>query len=331
MGISLDKAELLAIFLETLLYGIFFTLYCVTLLVLHQRGHAGHTLRRKLVPVATILLVIATAHLTIDFVRIVQAFIEFKDANAYYARIAHPLHVAKTALYATQTVIGDGVIIWRCYVIYKKSLFVIIPTSILLAMNACAGYVVTWSLSKATPGSDIFETASAWITTFFVLTMCINVICTGAIVWRIYWTRRAVISAQGSLFPVALAIVESGAVYATGVLGSLIAYLTGSNGQYTALDVITPLVGIAFSLIILQIRFHLSSGSQNTSTSVTQPEIISWKQQRSRGAVSGMEQSSRGIPLQPLSIHITEQREEGYPAEAEKSIASESKRVSLSL
>ncbi len=42
--------------------------------------------------------------------------------------------------------------------------------------------------------------------------------------------------------PIAIIIVESGAIYASSVLVLLITYLAGSNGQYPVLDVITPLV-----------------------------------------------------------------------------------------
>jgi hypothetical protein len=37
-------------------------------------------------------------------------------------------------------------------------------------------------------------------------------------------------------------IIESGAIYTASVTALLISYLTGSNGQYPALDLITPLV-----------------------------------------------------------------------------------------
>lgn len=64
----------------------------------------------------------------------------------------------------------------------------------------------------------------------------------GAIVAKIWATHRSVTSASRSLFPVMAAIIESGAIYTIGVLGLLIAYLSGSNGQYPALDLVTPLV-----------------------------------------------------------------------------------------
>lgn len=40
--------------------------------------------------------------------------------------------------------------------------------------------VVTWSVSAAVPGRDIFQTASQYIEAFFIITMGLNFCCTGA-------------------------------------------------------------------------------------------------------------------------------------------------------
>jgi hypothetical protein len=42
--------------------------------------------------------------------------------------------------------------------------------------------------------------------------------------------------------PILIVIVESGAIYATGVLSILLAYLSGSNGQYAVLDAVSPIM-----------------------------------------------------------------------------------------
>ncbi|KAL4261801.1 hypothetical protein AB1N83_006450 [Pleurotus pulmonarius] len=304
MGIPLDKAKILAIFLETLLYGIFFTLFWLTLLVLILRGDGGQTQRRQLVPLGTVMMVIATAHLIIDFVRVVEAFVAKGnspiDANAYYEMISHPLHVVKTALYVTQTIIGDAVVIWRCYILLNQSLLVLIPNVIVLLVNAAAGYVVCWSLSQASPGSEIFQTASAWITTFFVLTMCINVTCTVAISWRIY-SARSPLSTQTSLTLVLLVVVESGALYASSVLALMVAYVSGSNGQYPALDVVTPLVGITFCLIILQIQLRFTSNAWSMSTTRNDMSTIIHSNKRRKHR----EDQTLAYPMQPLAVHVT--------------------------
>jgi len=41
--------------------------------------------------------------------------------------------------------------------------------------------------------------------------------------------------------PVLMAVVESGGLYASALLALLITYLSGSNGQFPALDVVTPI------------------------------------------------------------------------------------------
>ncbi|KAF9441585.1 hypothetical protein P691DRAFT_779751 [Macrolepiota fuliginosa MF-IS2] len=112
-------------------------------------------------------------------------------------------------------------------------------------------------MSTAVPGEDIFQTGTEWITVFFVLTMGLNLCCTGAIVAKIQWTKHRSATSSRTLFPVVAVIIESGAIYTTSVLGLLIAYLNNSNGQYAALDLVTPLVGVVYCLIVLQIRFQL--------------------------------------------------------------------------
>lgn len=89
--------------------------------------------RQLLIPVATLLLCVATAvsviikplgriaqhggllqHLIIDFVRALEAFV-FKvntiGADAYYSNLASPLDLASKALYITQTTLADGVVV----------------------------------------------------------------------------------------------------------------------------------------------------------------------------------------------------------------------------
>ncbi|KAH7912514.1 hypothetical protein BJ138DRAFT_1171904 [Hygrophoropsis aurantiaca] len=309
MNIPLDKANLLGLFLETFLYGIFFTLFCLTLVILRRKSE---TRRHTLIPVASALLAIATAHLIVDFVRALQAFIDHDtgSALAYYADLAHPLEIVKTALYVTQTFIGDSVIVWRCYVVHRRSLYVLIPGVMALLMNAAAGAVVCWSLSQAAPGSSVFKLAASWITTFFVLTMCINVICTASIAWRIYSARRF-IGGINTLLPVVIVTVESGALYACGVLAQLTSYLSGSNGQYPALDALTPLVGIVFSLIILQIHFHVGSITSTESTNIVSGTSISFRRTRygTQGDVDADIERSLQYSMQPVRVHITEERE----------------------
>ncbi|KAG2754407.1 hypothetical protein P692DRAFT_201928872 [Suillus brevipes Sb2] len=262
MGIPLDKASLLALFLETLFYGVFFTLYCLTISILLKKSGINQQL---LIPVATVLLCIATAHLIVDFVRILEAFVfkvDMISADVYYSNLAAPLEYAKTALYVTQTILADCVLVWRCYVLNNRSLLVAATGIIVLTTNAVTGYIIVWSLSLASSSSTVFTTAHSWITIFFTLTMVTSVTCTTLIAWRIYRTRRFTSGGLAAYLPIFIVVVESGAIYATGVLSILLTYLSGSNGQYAVLDAVSPIMGIVFCLIILQVHFQVGGNYQ---------------------------------------------------------------------
>ncbi|KAG1902638.1 uncharacterized protein F5891DRAFT_1143118 [Suillus fuscotomentosus] len=299
MGIPLDKASFLALFLETLFYGVFFTLYWLTLFVLFKKTGIQQQL---LVPVATLLLCIATAHLMIDFVRALEAFVFKVDtigANAYYSNLASPLDLASKALYITQTTLADGVVVWRCHVLNHKSRFVAIPGCIVLIVNAATGYYVVWSLSRAYALSNISTATSGCITTFYTLTMFVSVICTVSIAWRIYHTRRSMPGGLANLLPVFIVVIESGALYATSVLALLISFLVGSNGEYIMLGIIPPIVGITFCLIILQVHFHIG-GSSSTEQSSDVGGIFT-------NLFRGRSTRDHHFSMQRVAVHITEE------------------------
>ncbi|KAG2153618.1 uncharacterized protein EDB93DRAFT_227796 [Suillus bovinus] len=299
MGIPLDTASFLALFLETLLYGVFFTLYWLTIFVLFNKTGIQ---RQLLVPVATILLCIATAHLIIDFVRALEAFIFKVDtigADTYYSDLASPLDLASKALYITQTTLADGVVVWRCHVLNHKSRFVAILGCIVLVVNAATGYYVVWSLSRAYALSKVSAAASGCITTFYTLTMFVSVVCTISIAWRIYQTRRFMPGGLATLLPVFIVVIESGALYATSVLALLISFLVGSNGEYIMLAVIPPIVGITFCLIILQVQFHVGGHSSSEQSSEIGGILTN--------LFRGRNTRDHNFNMQRVAVHITEE------------------------
>lgn len=292
MDITLPQASLLALFLETLFYGVFLTLYWLTLVILLKKCGIQ---RNLLIPVATLLLCIATTHLIIDLVRALEAFVSSVHtvgADAYYSNLASPLELAKTALYITQPTIADAVLVWRCYVLNNRSLLVGIPGCIVLLTNGATGYYVVWSLSQAGVGSTVYTTAHGLITTFYTLTILINVICTTLISWRIYRSRRSISDGPAALLPVLIVIVESGALYAISVLALLLAFLTGSNGQYPAMDIAPPIVGIIFCLIILQVHFHVGNNPQPNSPPKTFTDFFGEQGEQ-----------NVGHSMEPMAVH----------------------------
>lgn len=308
MGIPLINAELLALFLETFAYAIFVLLDCVTIPILIWRRAEVARTSRILLPVAVLMLLIATAHIVIDFYRAYVAFTTGRSqpgdtSTTFYENLADPLFITKSALYWLQTTLGDSVIIWRCFIVFAKRWSVVVFPVLLMVPALVALVIILRTWSTSIPGTPIFFTATQWITAYFVITMCINLYCTGLIAWRIYNTGRFRPSA-GNMMPIIVVLIESGALYTSSVIAMLCSYLSGSNGQYPALDLITPLVGIVFCLIILQIRYHFSmpssaSASSNYRSGSNRAE---WGQHSDSGAPI--------YPLNPIAIEITTHREQ---------------------
>lgn len=327
MGISLDKAEFLSLFLETFMYGVFFTLCLITVIILVRLRKVGTKTERSLLPVAIIMLFLATGHIIIDFIRALDAFLLQKSEDQssvakYYGNLADPLFVSKTVLYWLQTMLGDSIIIWRCYIVYGRQWGAIGFPLVLLTAAFVSGVVILRTLTHFIPGATIFETGNDWITVFFVLTMVINIYCTCFITWRIYSTGR-LHPGFGNLMPVIVVLVESGAIYTSNIIAFLCAFLSHSNGQYAALDLITPVVGIVFCLIILQVKFHfgIRSAGSSTGSSVQQAPSRS-------GRFTGIHNGQATYPLAPLAIEITTHTEGPYAEDVDMEMGKKSQALS---
>ncbi|KAH9973355.1 hypothetical protein BGW80DRAFT_1459239 [Lactifluus volemus] len=263
--------------------------------------------RTRILPVSFLMLLVATMHIIILWVRGVLGFIVQKrgSTQAFYEDISDPTTLIKVSCMCLQMILGDAVVVWRLYVVYDKQLLVVIPAILLVTIYTAVACVTNTLMAKARPGTDIFHVAKSWITAYFSLTMSTNVICSGAIAWRIYLVGKP-LRRTTSLWPIIFIIVESSALYAIGVTAALASFLSGSNGQYIAVEALVPLVGIVFSLIVLQIRFHIDT-TTTTSSGSKLPQRGAWgRQSLCAGSGEELEFHVRPRSVQ-MAVHISKQ------------------------
>jgi hypothetical protein len=67
--------------------------------------------------------------------------------------------------------------------------------------------------------------------------------------------------------PVLLIIIDAGALYSFTLLAALIGFVNQSNGQFVVLDMIPPIISIAFYMVIL--RVGLAQSTRATSSTST--------------------------------------------------------------
>ncbi|KAK0460065.1 uncharacterized protein EV420DRAFT_249340 [Desarmillaria tabescens] len=279
-SISLEKANFVALVLEALLYGAFTVLFLAALWVIFQKRSGINV---KLLSTVIIIWILAT-HLILDIIRASEAFVGLTGRTAldYYSDLSNPLQAAKTAIYVTLTLVGDGFVIYRCYVVWNRTWYIVPGPLLLLCGTGVAGFGATVAFSHAAPGAEVFNFLPAivpWITGFISMTLCTNVVCTSLIAYRILSIQRAIhgLAQVNTARSALMMILESAAVYSASVISLMITYTLNSNAQYTVLDLTSPLIGITFTAIILRVSLGISSRdlSAFSQTTPNHPQRLS--------------------------------------------------------
>ncbi|KAI9573757.1 hypothetical protein HD554DRAFT_548895 [Boletus coccyginus] len=281
-GIPLDKAELLSVLLETLLYGFSLLMFGGTIwTLLSQRS--TRQVNRKMVTVACLLLLISTAHLVTHIIRVMYGLIFYRDTYTggpvvYFSDVSRWTFYVKNQLFIAQTLMGDGVILYRCYVVWQSKLVMIFPL-LLWCAAAVTGFMsgVT-SQHTGTTQSGIFRGAlNQWITSFWATALAANLLATILLISRIWYVNRK-FTGQGAsngwsqVRPILHIIVDAGAIYSLALVVALMCFVNQSNGHYVVLDMVTPIISITFYMVIIRVGLvaragqitHASLG--NTST-----------------------------------------------------------------
>ncbi|EKM79736.1 hypothetical protein AGABI1DRAFT_106122 [Agaricus bisporus var. burnettii JB137-S8] len=269
VDISLDLSKLAALLLESVVYGMFLVFYFILLYIAFWSQKSKDLLprRRYIIPIATLMLLVATAHLVIDFLRDVVALIPTEEGlvnDRFFKKLSHPYAILNWVLYGIQTLLGDAVLVWRCYVVCDKKWWILIPGGLILAVDIAVLGVVSHYLTF-TVGSAFIHFTKPWMTSWITLTSFLQILYSGAIVYQI--GRKF----NGSKHSTAVirAFVESSALYTLFALALLITFERASDADWVFIDMITPLVGVSFCLIIIQLHFQFGERVHQPSTLTT--------------------------------------------------------------
>ncbi|RDB17103.1 hypothetical protein Hypma_001901 [Hypsizygus marmoreus] len=144
MSLRFDGSQLAAAFSESLFYGIYIVLLvqCIEALLYRAKTRCESLVRP--VPItAAILFTTITAHWILDLLLAFEAFIRplgedhcttctsHNPAELVYLNYTDPKYVSLAALYVLSTLIGDGFMIYRLYIIWSRNVLIIIPSTIL--------------------------------------------------------------------------------------------------------------------------------------------------------------------------------------------------------
>jgi len=222
---------------------------------------------------ALALYAIATAHLTVDAYAIVKAFITYRDAPggpmAYFGDFSKVVNLLRPLFYALETLLGDFCLIYRCSLVWQHNIWIITLPILLWICCAVTGIGTIISYTKVSSEGQVFS-IGGWNAIFFATTLATNVICTSMIAFRIWSVDRAVgkyRETKSTLKPVLAIVIESGAIYSASLMILLINYFSHNWVYFLLPQLITPIIGIVFSMIFVRMGLSLAwqNGSQNSS------------------------------------------------------------------
>ncbi|OAX36780.1 hypothetical protein K503DRAFT_694469 [Rhizopogon vinicolor AM-OR11-026] len=212
---------------------------------------------------ACLLFLLSTMHVVIDADHVWQGFISAGGADEFFLDVSK--NTFKNALYEMETLVGDAILIYRCYVVWQRTELIIAPVIGWVAIAVTGSHTV-WSISQLSPTSAniIFlqETTAKWVISFYSMAFATNVIATSILafkLWSVHQGSSRMRTTRSHVYPVLLVIMECGALYSMSLVTMLATYLTASNSAYIVIDMIGQIIPITFFMIIVRtamLRFN---------------------------------------------------------------------------
>jgi len=272
-GIPLDRAYLTAIWLETLFYGINFTLCWICGYVLIKKK--TKTLRIMLA-VVIFQWLLSTVHVSLGFTRLVYGFIYERDEPggpaAYFSNISIPGNVAKVFIHTLNTAVGDSVVVWRCYLVWGRSWKVVTLPLILLCGFVASGIGQTYHFARGQSIHSAFHhILTIWNGLLFSFSLATNLTATSLIALRVWYIFRMMSGESRSLgvTKILVLVIESGMIYSAALIIEISCYFAGSNAFYILYDPIAQLTSIVPTMILLLVGFRQTSDDIRTRATAT--------------------------------------------------------------
>ncbi|KIY53707.1 hypothetical protein FISHEDRAFT_26027, partial [Fistulina hepatica ATCC 64428] len=254
----LDKAYLTAIWLETLFYGVNATLFCGYLFMLRYKH--SRTLARPIVIVGIAMFLLSTVHVSLGFYRLIEGFIYLRNEPggpaAFFSDVSLPPNVAKVIFHTVNCILGDSIVVWRCYHVWGGDWKIcVLPIALILASAACGfGQGIVFAQAKTTH-SAFNPVLERWNGSLFSLSLATNVVCTVLVAGRIWYLTKDlapvvdVVSFRSRR--ILALVVESAMVYSAALAIEITLYFVGSNAFYIVYDPIGQLTAIVPTSIIV--------------------------------------------------------------------------------
>jgi len=259
-----EVAHIVSIWTEVLLYGVYTCLFLEAGYFMLRKRRENITSARVFLITTILMYMVSTAHVCLGLYRMLRAYVwKVQPPAWYFMDFGIWETIAHNTMLLVMTWLGDGLVIYRCWVVWNYNYWVIIfPVILLMFQIASNLLLLVWFTH---PNLTSFTTIQPWMGTVYPSVFGQNVITTGLIAFKI-WSQHRSSAANGvidastglSLIRILRIIVESAAIYTVQLLILLILYPLQSAAQFIVQSAIIPSIGIVFVLIAVRVHFTTS-------------------------------------------------------------------------
>ncbi|KAG2129194.1 uncharacterized protein EDB93DRAFT_1332341 [Suillus bovinus] len=274
-NMPLDAAYLLSLALEAMAYGFSILMFIGSIWALTYKQRI-QDVSRTIIVVAILLFILSTAHIVVNIICVEDGLVKYRDTFpggpvAFFADPSQYTITIKNTLYLLQTLLADGVLIYRCYVVWQSVLTIILP-SMLWCSVAVTGVGANYKLSHITSDSDkIYDNERGqpahWGTAFFASAIATNLLSSALLAYRIWMIEHDVSTVRAkknTMMPIVRVLVDSAALYSVVLLTSLITYARSNNGQLVIYEMVTPIISITFYMVLIRIAINRKHSQLST-------------------------------------------------------------------
>jgi len=231
-------------------------LFWSCLWILTVRRRTPH-INKKLVAVAVIMFCFSTTHVSLGFYRLIEGFIvlasEPGGPGAFFSNVSIPANVAKVGIHTVNSICGDSVVVWRCFLVWGRSWKMCFLPILLVIASAICGFAQTYFFARGTDLHSAFSPElEIWNGALFGLSLATNVVVTLLISTRVWYMLRLSGGSQNFRYwRVLVIVIESGMIYSVALICEIALYFLNNNAFYIVYDPIGQLTGIVPTLILV--------------------------------------------------------------------------------
>ncbi|TCD70178.1 hypothetical protein EIP91_004648 [Steccherinum ochraceum] len=263
--IQLSKTYLVAIWLESVFYGVNLAMFCGCLFVLHVKRRTSRVNRVR-VAVATALFSLSSAHVGLGLPRLIEGFIVLRNTPggpvAFFSDESELKNAIQVGIHTANSIISNGIMVWRCYCVWNRDCkMCILPILLAIASAVCGfEYTVELALSKKSPHA-FAHTVHVWKKSSLALSLATSLSVTSLIairtcyILRVFGQRSMALQYSKAF----IVVVESGMICALALGCEITLFFMSSNAFYLVYNPIAQLTAIVPTTIIILAGLELTS------------------------------------------------------------------------